>query len=190
MLRCRSGGAVQSKEYGPCNVALPHARRRDRAPLGQKIEALEGVVPAGVAAAYVAPASRPLCALFSAFCFSLCAHLLGAVTLSFPKIQSGGIRAVRQNQRIIRCDVCDHPPCVYRKLDSAVVVMKAAKDGRRYEAARMLDGAMDRSVFVERPMSPQLVIVRPRQRRGRRTRVGSIRSVVQRSHSAKASLER
>src|SRR2546425_2855992 len=35
MLRCRSGGAVQSKEYGPCNVALPHARRRDRAPLGQ-----------------------------------------------------------------------------------------------------------------------------------------------------------
>jgi hypothetical protein len=30
--------------------------------------------------------------------------------LSFPKIQSGGIRAVRQNQRIIQCDVCDHPP--------------------------------------------------------------------------------
>ena len=51
------------------------------------------------------------------------------------------------------------PTCVYRKLDSAVVVMKAAKDGRRHEAAHMLDGAMDRSVFVERPMSPQLVIV-------------------------------
>ena len=34
----------------------------------------------------------------------------GEVRLSFPKIQSGGIRAVRQNQRIIRCDVCDHPP--------------------------------------------------------------------------------
>src|SRR5258707_11687992 len=32
------------------------------------------------------------------------------IRLSFPKIQSGGIRAVRQNQRIIRCDVCDHPP--------------------------------------------------------------------------------
>jgi hypothetical protein len=30
--------------------------------------------------------------------------------LSFPKIQSGGIRAVRENQRIIRCDVCDRPP--------------------------------------------------------------------------------
>jgi hypothetical protein len=30
--------------------------------------------------------------------------------LSFPKIPSLRIRAVRQNQRIIRCDVCDHPP--------------------------------------------------------------------------------
>ena len=27
--------------------------------------------------------------------------------------------------------------CVYRKLDSTIVVMKAAKDGRRYEAAHM-----------------------------------------------------
>jgi hypothetical protein len=32
------------------------------------------------------------------------------LALSFPKIQSGGIRAVRQNQRIIQCDVCDRPP--------------------------------------------------------------------------------
>jgi hypothetical protein len=47
--------------------------------------------------------------------------------------------------------------CVYRKLDSAIVVMKAAEDGRRYDAACVLDGAMDRSVFVERPMSPQLI---------------------------------
>jgi hypothetical protein len=39
------------------------------------------------------------------------------------------------------------------------MVMKAAKDGRRYDAAHLLDGAMDRSVFVERPMGPQLVIV-------------------------------
>jgi hypothetical protein len=37
--------------------------------------------------------------------------------------------------------------------------MKSAEDGRRYDAARVLDGAMDRSVLVERPMSPQLVIV-------------------------------
>jgi|SRR5580704_9755193 hypothetical protein len=29
--------------------------------------------------------------------------------LSFPKIQSGGIGAVGQNQPTIRCDVCDHP---------------------------------------------------------------------------------
>jgi len=37
--------------------------------------------------------------------------------------------------------------------------MKAAKDGRRYDAAYLLDGAMDRSVFVEKPISPQLVII-------------------------------
>jgi hypothetical protein len=36
--------------------------------------------------------------------------------LSFPKIQSGGIRVVRQNQRMIRCDVCDHPlACNYSR---------------------------------------------------------------------------
>ena len=39
------------------------------------------------------------------------------------------------------------------------MVMKPAEDGHRYDAAHVLDGAMDRSVFVERPMSPQLVVV-------------------------------
>ena len=36
--------------------------------------------------------------------------------------------------------------------------MKAAEDGRRHDAARVLDGAMDRSVFVERPMSSQATL--------------------------------
>jgi hypothetical protein len=36
------------------------------------------------------------------------------------------------------------------------MMMKSAEDGRRYDAARVLDGAMDRRVLVERPMSPQL----------------------------------
>ena len=49
--------------------------------------------------------------------------------------------------------------CLYRKLDSAIMVMKAAEDGHRYNVAHVLDGAMDRSVLVERPMSPQLIIV-------------------------------
>ena len=49
--------------------------------------------------------------------------------------------------------------CVYRKSDSAIMVMKSAEDRRRYDAARVLDGAMDRSVLVERPMSPQLIII-------------------------------
>ena len=37
--------------------------------------------------------------------------------------------------------------------------MKAAEDGRRYDAAHVLDCAIDRSVLVERPMSPQLIII-------------------------------
>src|SRR5436305_11114338 len=39
------------------------------------------------------------------------------------------------------------------------MVMKAAQDGRRYDAAHVLDRAIDRSVLVERPMSPQLIII-------------------------------
>jgi len=53
----------------------------------------------------------------------------------------------------------DRYGCLYRKLDSAIMVMKSAEDGRRYNVAHVLDGAMDRSVLVERPMSPQLIIV-------------------------------
>jgi hypothetical protein len=50
-------------------------------------------------------------------------------------------------------------PCLYRKLDSTVMVMKSAEDRHRCDAAYVLDGAMDRSVFAKRPMSPQLVII-------------------------------
>ena len=48
---------------------------------------------------------------------------------------------------------------VYRKLDSTIMVMKSAEDRHRCDAAYVLDGAMDRSVFAKRPMSPQLVII-------------------------------
>jgi len=40
------------------------------------------------------------------------------------------------------------------------MVMKSAQDGNRCDAAYVLDGAMDRSVFAKRPMSPLLVIIR------------------------------
>jgi hypothetical protein len=49
--------------------------------------------------------------------------------------------------------------CLYRKSDSAIIVMKSAEDGRRYDAAHVLNCAIDRSVLVERPMSPQLIII-------------------------------
>ena len=48
--------------------------------------------------------------------------------------------------------------CLYRKLDSTIMV-KSAQDRPRCDAAYVLDGAMDRSVFAKRPMSPQLDIV-------------------------------
>ena len=37
--------------------------------------------------------------------------------------------------------------------------MKAAEDGRRYDAAHVLDSAMDRRILVEGLMSPQLIII-------------------------------
>jgi hypothetical protein len=39
------------------------------------------------------------------------------------------------------------------------MVMKAAEERRGSDRAHALDGTMDRSVFVERPMSPQPFIV-------------------------------
>jgi hypothetical protein len=39
------------------------------------------------------------------------------------------------------------------------MVMKSAEDRHRCDATPVLDGAMDRSVFVERPMCPQLVVI-------------------------------
>ena len=49
--------------------------------------------------------------------------------------------------------------CLYGKSDSAIMVMKSAEDRHRCDAACVLDGAIDRSVFAKRPMGPQLVII-------------------------------
>src|SRR6266536_2789125 len=40
-----------------------------------------------------------------------------ATYMSFPKIRSGRIRAVRENQTIIQCDGCNHLPAwnIYRR---------------------------------------------------------------------------
>jgi hypothetical protein len=50
-------------------------------------------------------------------------------------------------------------PCLYRKLDTAIMMMKSAEDRHSCDAAYVLDGAMDRSVFAKRPMSPRLIII-------------------------------
>ena len=49
--------------------------------------------------------------------------------------------------------------CVYRKLDSAIVVVKAAEDGLRCDGADALNRAMERGVLIQRSMSPQLIII-------------------------------
>ena len=41
------------------------------------------------------------------------------------------------------------PSCLYRKSNSAIMVMKSAEDGRRYDAAHVLDRPMDRCVLPE-----------------------------------------
>ena len=50
-------------------------------------------------------------------------------------------------------------PCVYRKLDSAILVMKAAENGVRRDRAEALNRAVDRRVLVQGTMSPRLIIV-------------------------------
>ena len=49
--------------------------------------------------------------------------------------------------------------CLYQKLNSTIMVVKATDDRLRCDAAYVLDGTMDWSVFAKRPMSPQLIII-------------------------------
>ena len=48
---------------------------------------------------------------------------------------------------------------MYRKLDSAIMVVKAAEDRLRRDGADVLNRAMKRGVLIQRPMSPQLIII-------------------------------
>src|SRR5674476_298326 len=49
--------------------------------------------------------------------------------------------------------------CVYRKLDSAIMVVKAAEDRLRCDGADALNRAMERGVLVQRSMSSSLIII-------------------------------
>jgi hypothetical protein len=44
--------------------------------------------------------------------------------------------------------------CLYRKLDSAIMVMKPAADGRKYDAARVLP-PLRRTIFPRYPAEPR-----------------------------------
>jgi hypothetical protein len=49
--------------------------------------------------------------------------------------------------------------CVYRKLDSAILVVKATEDCVCRDGSEALNRAMERRVFVQGTMSPRLIIV-------------------------------
>src|SRR5215469_2586228 len=59
-------------------------------------------------------------------------------------------------------------PCVYRKSDSAILVMKAAKDGLGCDDAEALNRPMERGILVQRAMNARFIIIHgilPRIRR-------------------------
>src|SRR3981189_1370889 len=103
-------------------------------------------------------------------CFTELKPLRPVVLMPLPcrprrdKWQRNGLRF--SGQRTLPRDgtfisVAKAPPrrCLYRKLDSAIIMMKSAEDRHSCGAAYVLDGAMDRSVFAKRPMSPRLIII-------------------------------
>ena len=49
--------------------------------------------------------------------------------------------------------------CVYRKLDSAILVVKAAEDRLWRDCAGALNGVMNWSVLVQRTMNPRPIVV-------------------------------
>src|SRR2546426_10302708 len=80
---------------------------------------------------------------------------LEASELAVVMITCGGRNRGRMTHDGQRCE-----RILRRLLPLCVLKIRlSAEDGRRYDAAHVLDGAMDRSVLVERPMSPQLIII-------------------------------
>src|SRR6266487_6430809 len=49
--------------------------------------------------------------------------------------------------------------CAYRKSDSAILVMKTAKDRSRYDNSEALNRARERGIFVQRVMNSQPVVI-------------------------------
>jgi hypothetical protein len=49
--------------------------------------------------------------------------------------------------------------CVYRKLDSAILMVKAAEDRLRCDGAATLNRAMERGMLVQGSMGPRLIVI-------------------------------
>ena len=49
--------------------------------------------------------------------------------------------------------------CLYQKLDSDVLVMQPTEQRTRDDAPNLLDRARDRSIFVQRPVSSDFIVI-------------------------------
>ncbi len=49
--------------------------------------------------------------------------------------------------------------CVYRKSDSAILMMKTAEDRLRCDDAEALNRARERGIFAQRAMNSRLVVI-------------------------------
>src|SRR5262245_57441565 len=103
---------------------------------------------------------RPSSPILPSLTFSTSDEVLGTHRKHPPNSArysfSAGFRRPKPRSRRIR-NACR---CVYRKLDSAIMVMEATQEAPRCDDAKALDRAMERGIFVQRAMnSPFIVIV-------------------------------
>ena len=69
------------------------------------------------------------------------------------------VRLPRHEAFALLTHIPDPFVCVYRKLDSTILVVKATENWVRRDGTEALNRAMERRVFVQGTMSPRLIIV-------------------------------
>ena len=75
-------------------------------------------------------------------------------------VQAGKIRAGMHSIMYTKDSrTGEQKACVYRKLDSAIAVMKAAQDRLRGDSAAALHRPMNRGVLLQRSMCPRFIII-------------------------------
>jgi hypothetical protein len=71
----------------------------------------------------------------------------------------GGLGEPSERWTLLARNLGDCVSCVYRKSDSAILVVKPTKDWPCNDGTEALNRPMDRSVLVQRAMGPRFIIV-------------------------------